>query len=208
MFHALLQKRIELQDFVFLTSCNFFLLDDVDRKDNLHDSLFVSRHPQVVWSQADFNSEFCIWVVFHPLWSFMEWSLATLRTPLMEGHTNNLSSPVFSQEEISPLENAIETMELTNEKISNIVQQHIWDRSLPVHPLSMLLNGIVDPAVMGGYTNYEKVFFTSICSSVWLPQDWRSGLKHGTWKLSFQQLLRCSVECFSVKFWWCVLPQS
>jgi len=84
----------------------------------------------------------------------------------MEGHTKNLSSPVFSQEEISPLENAIETMELTNEKISNIVQQLIWDRSLPVHPLSMLLNGIVDPAVMGGYTNYEKVFFTSICSSV------------------------------------------
>uniref|UniRef100_A0A8B9CPS5 Dedicator of cytokinesis 5 n=1 Tax=Anser brachyrhynchus TaxID=132585 RepID=A0A8B9CPS5_9AVES len=63
-------------------------------------------------------------------------------------------------EEISPLENAIETMELTNEKISNIVQQHVWDRSLPVHPLSMLLNGIVDPAVMGGYTNYEKAFFT------------------------------------------------
>lgn len=72
----------------------------------------------------------------------------------------------FHQEEISPLENAIETMELTNEKISNIVQQHVWDRSLPVHPLSMLLNGIVDPAVMGGYTNYEKVFFTFICSSV------------------------------------------
>uniref|UniRef100_A0A663MEE6 Dedicator of cytokinesis 5 n=1 Tax=Athene cunicularia TaxID=194338 RepID=A0A663MEE6_ATHCN len=61
---------------------------------------------------------------------------------------------------VSPLENAIETMELTNEKISNIVQQHVWDRSLPVHPLSMLLNGIVDPAVMGGYTNYEKAFFT------------------------------------------------
>uniref|UniRef100_A0A8C3M0K6 Dedicator of cytokinesis 5 n=1 Tax=Chrysolophus pictus TaxID=9089 RepID=A0A8C3M0K6_CHRPC len=66
----------------------------------------------------------------------------------------------ISTEEISPLENAIETMELTNEKISNIVQQHVWDRSLPVHPLSMLLNGIVDPAVMGGYTNYEKAFFT------------------------------------------------
>uniref|UniRef100_A0A5F8H144 Dedicator of cytokinesis 5 n=1 Tax=Monodelphis domestica TaxID=13616 RepID=A0A5F8H144_MONDO len=61
---------------------------------------------------------------------------------------------------ISPLENAIETMELTNEKISNSVQQHAWDRSLSLHPLSMLLNGIVDPAVMGGYSNYEKAFFT------------------------------------------------
>ncbi|XP_030057685.1 dedicator of cytokinesis protein 5 isoform X1 [Microcaecilia unicolor] len=65
----------------------------------------------------------------------------------------------FSTEEISPLENAIETMESTNEKISNIVQQHAYDRTLPVHPLSLLLNGIVDPAVMGGLSNYEKAFF-------------------------------------------------
>ncbi|XP_066208030.1 dedicator of cytokinesis protein 5 isoform X1 [Saccopteryx leptura] len=66
----------------------------------------------------------------------------------------------ISTEEVSPLENAIETMELTNERISNCVQQHAWDRSLSVHPLSMLLSGIVDPAVMGGYSNYEKAFFT------------------------------------------------
>ncbi|XP_012518376.1 PREDICTED: dedicator of cytokinesis protein 5 [Propithecus coquereli] len=66
----------------------------------------------------------------------------------------------ISTEEVSPLENAIETMELTNERISNCVQQHAWDRSLSVHPLSMLLSGIVDPAVMGGFSNYEKAFFT------------------------------------------------
>uniref|UniRef100_A0A672PID5 Dedicator of cytokinesis protein 5-like n=1 Tax=Sinocyclocheilus grahami TaxID=75366 RepID=A0A672PID5_SINGR len=63
-------------------------------------------------------------------------------------------------EEISPLDNAIETMELANEKLSNLVQQQACDRSLPVHPLSMMLNGIVDPAVMGGFSNYEKAFFT------------------------------------------------
>uniref|UniRef100_A0A8C2Q7K8 Dedicator of cytokinesis 5 n=1 Tax=Cyprinus carpio TaxID=7962 RepID=A0A8C2Q7K8_CYPCA len=62
--------------------------------------------------------------------------------------------------EISPLDNAIETMELANEKLSNLVQQQACDRSLPVHPLSMMLNGIVDPAVMGGFSNYEKAFFT------------------------------------------------
>ncbi|KAM4676971.1 dedicator of cytokinesis protein 5 [Discoglossus pictus] len=62
-------------------------------------------------------------------------------------------------EEISPLQNAIETMELTNERISNQVQQHTADRSLSLHPLSMLLSGIVDPAVMGGFSNYEKAFF-------------------------------------------------
>uniref|UniRef100_A0A8C2KR59 Dedicator of cytokinesis 5 n=1 Tax=Cyprinus carpio TaxID=7962 RepID=A0A8C2KR59_CYPCA len=59
-----------------------------------------------------------------------------------------------------PLDNAIETMELANEKLSNLVQQQACDRSLPVHPLSMMLNGIVDPAVMGGFSNYEKAFFT------------------------------------------------
>uniref|UniRef100_A0A671N0D1 Dedicator of cytokinesis 1 n=1 Tax=Sinocyclocheilus anshuiensis TaxID=1608454 RepID=A0A671N0D1_9TELE len=65
-----------------------------------------------------------------------------------------------SAEEISPLENAMETMQLTNEKISNMVQHHLNDSSLPINPLSMFLNGIVDPAVMGGFTNYEKAFFT------------------------------------------------
>ncbi|NWU29512.1 DOCK1 protein, partial [Dyaphorophyia castanea] len=62
--------------------------------------------------------------------------------------------------EISPLENAIETMQLTNDKINNMVQQHLSDPNLPINPLSMLLNGIVDPAVMGGFANYEKAFFT------------------------------------------------
>uniref|UniRef100_A0A8D3CC05 Dedicator of cytokinesis 1 n=1 Tax=Scophthalmus maximus TaxID=52904 RepID=A0A8D3CC05_SCOMX len=61
--------------------------------------------------------------------------------------------------EISPLENAIETMQLANEKISSIVQRHLTDPNLPINPLSMLLNGIVDPAVMGGFANYEKAFF-------------------------------------------------
>lgn len=51
----------------------------------------------------------------------------------------------------------METMQLTNEKINNMVQRHLSDPTLPINPLSMLLNGIVDPAVMGGFTNYEKV---------------------------------------------------
>uniref|UniRef100_A0A3Q2T550 Dedicator of cytokinesis 5 n=1 Tax=Fundulus heteroclitus TaxID=8078 RepID=A0A3Q2T550_FUNHE len=65
-----------------------------------------------------------------------------------------------SVEEISPLMNAIETMEMANEKLSNLVQQQACDRSLSVNPLSMMLSGIVDPAVMGGFSNYEKAFFT------------------------------------------------
>uniref|UniRef100_A0A8C3DW23 Uncharacterized protein n=1 Tax=Corvus moneduloides TaxID=1196302 RepID=A0A8C3DW23_CORMO len=60
---------------------------------------------------------------------------------------------------ISPLQNAIETMMKTNEKIMSEINRHQNDPSLPINPLSMLLNGIVDPAVMGGFVKYEKAFF-------------------------------------------------
>ncbi|XP_069712798.1 dedicator of cytokinesis protein 2-like isoform X2 [Phaenicophaeus curvirostris] len=60
---------------------------------------------------------------------------------------------------ISPLENAIETMMRTNEKIMSEINRHQNDPNLPVNPLSMLLNGIVDPAVMGGFAKYETAFF-------------------------------------------------
>ncbi|KAM4826766.1 LOW QUALITY PROTEIN: dedicator of cytokinesis protein 2 [Thomomys bottae] len=66
----------------------------------------------------------------------------------------------ISQGTISPLENAIETMSAANEKILMMVNQYQSDQSLPINPLSMLLNGIVDPAVMGGFAKYEKAFFT------------------------------------------------
>uniref|UniRef100_A0A8D2Q3K9 Dedicator of cytokinesis 2 n=1 Tax=Varanus komodoensis TaxID=61221 RepID=A0A8D2Q3K9_VARKO len=61
---------------------------------------------------------------------------------------------------ISPLENAIETMSMTNEKILATINQYQNDESLPINNLSMLLNGIVDPAVMGGFAKYETAFFT------------------------------------------------
>uniref|UniRef100_A0A8C4UYB4 Dedicator of cytokinesis protein 2 n=1 Tax=Falco tinnunculus TaxID=100819 RepID=A0A8C4UYB4_FALTI len=62
---------------------------------------------------------------------------------------------------ISPLENAIETMMKTNEKIMSEINRHQNDPSLPINPLSMLLNGIVDPAVMGGFAKYETVQFAT-----------------------------------------------
>uniref|UniRef100_A0A8C5I479 Dedicator of cytokinesis 1 n=1 Tax=Gouania willdenowi TaxID=441366 RepID=A0A8C5I479_GOUWI len=68
-------------------------------------------------------------------------------------------SPFISFFFINTLEIAMETMQLTNEKISSMVQLHLNDPNLPINPLSLLLNGIVDPAVMGGFTNYEKAFF-------------------------------------------------
>ncbi|XP_040200610.1 dedicator of cytokinesis protein 2 isoform X1 [Rana temporaria] len=66
----------------------------------------------------------------------------------------------ISHATISPLENAIETMSATNEKILMLINQYQRDEHLPINPLSMCLNGIVDPAVMGGFANYEKAFFT------------------------------------------------
>uniref|UniRef100_A0A8C5AEI3 Dedicator of cytokinesis 2 n=1 Tax=Gadus morhua TaxID=8049 RepID=A0A8C5AEI3_GADMO len=66
----------------------------------------------------------------------------------------------MKQTTLSPLENAIETMEFTNEKILALINQYQTDFSLAINPLSMLLNGIVDPAVMGGFAKYEKAFFT------------------------------------------------
>ena len=45
----------------------------------------------------------------------------------------------------------------TNEKIMSEINRHQNDPSLPINPLSMLLNGIVDPAVMGGFAKYETV---------------------------------------------------
>ncbi|GCC33624.1 hypothetical protein chiPu_0012094 [Chiloscyllium punctatum] len=61
---------------------------------------------------------------------------------------------------ISPLENAIETMQTSNDKILTMINQHHSDPNLSINPLSMLLNGTVDPAVMGGFTKYETAFFT------------------------------------------------
>lgn len=63
-------------------------------------------------------------------------------------------------EEISPLHNAIETMENANKELRDLIIMYDKDKSIQLNPLSLKLNGIVDPAVMGGVMNYEKAFFT------------------------------------------------
>lgn len=71
--------------------------------------------------------------------------------------------PVTSSETylVSPLRNAIETMEATNTTLRDLILAHRADHNLPLNPLSMKLNGILDPAVMGGIDNYEKAFLNS-----------------------------------------------
>lgn len=63
--------------------------------------------------------------------------------------------------QISPLQYAVETMEMTNKAIRELIVAHKNDENLPINPLSMKINGVVDPAVMGGFMKYEEAFITS-----------------------------------------------
>lgn len=62
--------------------------------------------------------------------------------------------------ELSPLENAIETMEHSNNKIRDLIIKYRSDFTLPLNPLSLALKGIVEADVMGGIANYENAFFS------------------------------------------------
>jgi dedicator of cytokinesis protein 1 len=59
------------------------------------------------------------------------------------------------QFEVSPLENAVETLESKNQNIKSLIDQHRSDPSLRVDSLSMQLQGVVDAAVNGGISNYK-----------------------------------------------------
>ena len=62
--------------------------------------------------------------------------------------------------ELSPLENAIETMQNTYRELKTLVQEHLSNSPTALKPLSMKLNGIIDAAVMGGTAMYERAFFS------------------------------------------------
>ena len=64
---------------------------------------------------------------------------------------------MYFQEELSPVQNALETMESTNKQLRALIGRHKVDPNLNINPLSMKLGGIIDAAVMGGVKNYEKV---------------------------------------------------
>ncbi|XP_012940011.1 dedicator of cytokinesis protein 1 isoform X2 [Aplysia californica] len=68
--------------------------------------------------------------------------------------------PVMEVESVSvsPIENAIETMEEKNKKLVTTIEQHRQDARLRVDLLGMQLNGVVDPAVSGGIANYKDFY--------------------------------------------------
>lgn len=59
--------------------------------------------------------------------------------------------------ELTPIENALETMRSKNKEIQSMIGRYKADAKANINPLSMLLNGVIDAAVMGGISNYEKV---------------------------------------------------
>ena len=63
----------------------------------------------------------------------------------------------YTQEEVSPLENAVDTVESKNEELQTIITRIEHDSTLSINPLSMTLNGVIDAAVMGGTAKYQEV---------------------------------------------------
>ena len=78
------------------------------------------------------------------------------------------------------MQNALETMESTNKQLRAIIARHKVDPNLNVNPLSMKLQGIIDAAVMGGVSNYEKVRY--ICVPLTHPPP-PSALSHACFDL-------------------------
>ena len=61
--------------------------------------------------------------------------------------------------ELDPLGIALETLESKNQEIELQVAMYSANKTLSIHPLSMLLNGVIDAAVQGGVKNYDLIFF-------------------------------------------------
>jgi hypothetical protein len=62
---------------------------------------------------------------------------------------------IIFQYQVSPLENAFDTLDATNKKINKEVEHHIAEPAANVQNLSMLLQGIIDASVNGGISNYK-----------------------------------------------------
>ncbi|CAB3976622.1 dedicator of cytokinesis 1 isoform X2 [Paramuricea clavata] len=66
----------------------------------------------------------------------------------------------ISRYEISPINVALETMQLKNQDIKALSSRYRKNPQQNINPLSMTLNGVIDAAVMGGIVNYNKAFLT------------------------------------------------
>lgn len=63
--------------------------------------------------------------------------------------------------QVSPIQSAIETLHAKNDDIYRLVEKYLENPSAEMDPqMASVLGGVVDPAVNGGISNYEKAFFT------------------------------------------------
>lgn len=62
--------------------------------------------------------------------------------------------------ELSPIENAIETVQTANNEVKSLILQQLTESNVPLNSLSLRLKGIIDAAVNGGIANYETAFFS------------------------------------------------
>ena len=58
---------------------------------------------------------------------------------------------------MNPLDIATETVASKTREIAHVTNEYSTKLSSNINPLSMLLKGVIDAAVMGGISNYEKV---------------------------------------------------
>ena len=58
---------------------------------------------------------------------------------------------------LNPLELAIQTVESKSKDLRTLTGDVESNPNQSINPLSMLLKGVIDAAVMGGISNYDKV---------------------------------------------------
>lgn len=120
---------------------------------------------------------------------------------------------IFSlQRKVSPLENAIETLETTNKRINSLIEQHIADDHMSTNNLGMLLNGVVDASVNGGISNYkvhianhlEKKDIPTLLYGIWIWKIislWLLSYKLALSKLYVHGVKNFNLVCILYFFW-------
>lgn len=106
--------------------------------------------------------------------------------------------PVIEQiiTELSPIENAIETVQAANDQLKDLILQHLTESNVQMNGLALRLQGIIEPAVNGGIANYESAFFNSPSIDL-IDQNYIEQLKN----LIADQvpLLECGLELHKAK---------
>jgi len=63
--------------------------------------------------------------------------------------------------EVSPIQNAVNSVSAKNEELKEMILKYATrDENVNINPFSMVLNGVIDAAVSGGVSMYQKAFLT------------------------------------------------